>query len=105
MGGFGGGHVGGFGGSHTAGLSHATRAMSSKSGNEWPEVNSFNLDDMIKQPLPSVDRQMTNLLAWAATELDDDQLGSVELPDEDDLTGIVPEPFAEQQGALGRQMA
>jgi hypothetical protein len=70
-------------------LSHATRAMSSKSGSEWPEVNSFNLDDMIKQPLPSVDRQMTNLLAWAATELDDDQLGSVELPDEDDLTAVI----------------
>jgi hypothetical protein len=70
-------------------LSHATRAMSAKSGTEWPEVNSFNLDDMIKQSLPSVDRQMTNLLAWAATELDDDQLGSVELPDEDDLTAVI----------------
>jgi len=70
-------------------LSHATRAMSSKSGAEWPEINSFNLDDMIKGPLPSVDRQMTNLLAWAATELDDDQLGSVELPDEDDLTAVI----------------
>jgi len=70
-------------------LSHATRAMSSKSGAEWPEINSFNLDDMIKGPLPSVDRQMTNLLAWAASELDDDQLGSVELPDEDDLTAVI----------------
>jgi hypothetical protein len=44
-------------------LSHATREMSSKSATEWPEMNSFNLDDMITQPLPSVDRQMTNLLA------------------------------------------
>ena len=60
-------------------LSHATRAMSSRSGVEWPEINSFNLDDMIKHPLPSIDRQMTNLLAWAATELGDDQLGSVEI--------------------------
>lgn len=70
-------------------LSHATRAMSSKSEVEWPEINSFNLDDMIKQPLPSVDRQMTNLLAWAAADLDDDQLGSVELPDEEDLTAVI----------------
>lgn len=70
-------------------LSHATRAMSSKSEIEWPEINSFNLDDMVKQPLPSVDRQMTNLLAWAAADLDDDQLGAVELPDEEDLTAVI----------------
>ncbi|MGT2440861.1 DUF4145 domain-containing protein [Bradyrhizobium betae] len=70
-------------------LSHATRAMSSKSETEWPEINSFNLDDMIKQPLPSVDRQMINLLAWAAAILEDDRLGSVELPDEDDLTAVI----------------
>jgi hypothetical protein len=70
-------------------FSHATRAISSKSEIEWPEINSFNLDDMIKQPLPMVDRQMTNLLAWAAADLDDDQLGAVELPDEDDLTAVI----------------
>ncbi|MET4489033.1 DUF4145 domain-containing protein [Bradyrhizobium sp. LA7.1] len=70
-------------------LSHSTRAMSSKSVIEWPEINSFNLDDMIKQPLPTVDRQMTNLLAWAAADLDDDQLGAVELPDEEDLTAVI----------------
>lgn len=70
-------------------LSHATRAMSSKSETEWPEINSFNLDDMIKQPLPSLDRQMTNLLAWTAAILEDDRLGSVELPDEDDLTAVI----------------
>ena len=69
-------------------LSHATRAMSSKE-TEWSEISSFNVDDMIKQPLPSVDRQMTNLLAWAAAELDDDQLGEVELPDEEDLTAVI----------------
>lgn len=70
-------------------LSHATRAMSSKSEGEWPEINSFNLDGMIKQPLPSVDRQMTNLLAWAAVDLEDDQLGAVELPDEEELTAVI----------------
>lgn len=70
-------------------LSHATRAMSSKSETDWPEINSFNLDDMIKQPLPSVDRQMTNLLAWAAADLEDDELGAVELPDEEDLTAVI----------------
>jgi hypothetical protein len=70
-------------------LSHATRKMSSKTEAEWPEINSFNLDDMLKQSLPSIDRQMTNLLAWAAAQLDDDELGAVELPDEDDLTAVI----------------
>ena len=58
-------------------LSHATRMMSLKADAEWPEINSFNLDDMLKQPLPSIDRQMTNLLAWAAAKLDARWAGSV----------------------------
>lgn len=50
-------------------LSHATRMMTSKAEAEWPEINSFNLDDMRKQSLPSINRQMLNLLAWAAAQL------------------------------------
>ena len=70
-------------------LSHATRLMSTTTDAEWPEINSVNLDDMLKQPLPSIDRQMTNLLVWAAAQLGDDQLGTVELPDEEDLTAVI----------------
>lgn len=70
-------------------LSHAVRSMSKTSNAEWPEINSINLDEMLKQPLPSADRQMTNLLVWAAARLEDDELGSIELPDEDDLTGVI----------------
>lgn len=32
---------------------------------------------------------MTNLLGWAAAQLGDDQLGAVELPDEEDLTAVI----------------
>lgn len=70
-------------------LSHATRLMASTTEAEWPEINSVNLDDMLKCPLPPIDRQMTNLLVWVAALLDDDHLGVVELPDEEDLTGVV----------------
>jgi len=70
-------------------LSYAVRAMSATTNTIWPEINSANLDDMLKQPLPSIERQMTNLLVWAATQLDDDHLGTVELPDENDLTAVV----------------
>ena len=70
-------------------LSHATRLMASTTDAEWPEINSVNLDDMLKRPLPTIDRQMTNLLVWTATQLDDDHLGTVELPDEEDLTGVI----------------
>lgn len=70
-------------------LSHAIRLMSTATDAKWPEINSINLDDMLKQPLPSIGRQMTNLLMWAAAQLDDDQLGTVELPDDDDLTAII----------------
>ncbi|MCO6388538.1 DUF4145 domain-containing protein [Aliihoeflea sp. 40Bstr573] len=70
-------------------LSHATRLMASTTDAEWPEINSVNLDDMLKRPLPTIDRQMTNLLVWTAGQLEDDHLGAVELPDEEDLTGVI----------------
>lgn len=70
-------------------LSHATRLMASTTDAEWPEINSVNLDDMLKRPLPTIERQMNNLLLWAAAQLDDDHLGAVELPDEEDLTGVI----------------
>jgi hypothetical protein len=70
-------------------LSHATRLMVSTTDAEWPEINSVNLDDMLKRPLPTIDRQMTNLLVWTAAQLEDDHLGAVELPDEEDLTGVI----------------
>ncbi|MFF0948341.1 DUF4145 domain-containing protein [Rhizobium leguminosarum] len=70
-------------------LSHATRLMASATDAEWPEINSVNLDDMLKRPLPTIDRQKTNLLVWAAAQLDDDHLGTVELSDEEDLTGVI----------------
>ncbi len=70
-------------------LSHAVSLMSTTTDAEWPEINSINLDDMLKQPLPSIERQMTNLLVWAAAQLGDDQLGTVELPDDDDLTAVI----------------
>lgn len=70
-------------------LSHSTRSMTSGTDAKWPEINSVNLDEMLKQPLPPIDRQVMNLLVWAAAQLEDDQLGAVELPDEDDLTAVV----------------
>lgn len=70
-------------------LSHATRLMFSTTDAEWPEINSVNLDDMLRRPLPTIDRQMTNLLVWMAAQLEDDHLGAVELPDEEDLTGVI----------------
>lgn len=70
-------------------LSHATRLMVSTTDAEWPEINSVNLDDMLKRPLPTIDRQMTNLLVWTAAQLEDDHLGAVELPDEEYLTGVI----------------
>jgi hypothetical protein len=70
-------------------LSHATRLMASTTDAEWPEINSVNLDDMLKRPLPTIERQMTNLLVWTAAQLEDDHLGAVELPDEEDLTGVI----------------
>ncbi|MGB3834234.1 MAG: DUF4145 domain-containing protein [Mesorhizobium sp.] len=70
-------------------LSHATRSMALATDAEWPEINSVNLDDMLQRPLPTIERQMTNLLVWASAQLDDDHLGVVELPDEEDLTGVI----------------
>ena len=63
--------------------------MSSATNADWPEINSVNLDDMLNQPLPTIDRQITNLLIWATNILEDDHLGSVDLPEKDELTSVV----------------
>ena len=70
-------------------LSHSTRLMFSTTGAEWPEINSVNLDDMLTRRLPTINRQITNLLVWTAAQLEDDHLGAVELSDEEDLTAVV----------------
>ncbi|MDX1103272.1 hypothetical protein GOL81_28640 [Sinorhizobium medicae] len=70
-------------------LSHATQLMFSTTDAEWPEINSVNLDDMLQRPLPTVDRQMTNLLVWTDAQLEGDHLGAVQLPDGEDLTGVI----------------
>ena len=71
-------------------LSHAIRLMvNAAPQDEWPEINSVNLDELVKKPLPSIERQTINLLRWAAKQLGDDQLGAVELPSEDHLAGII----------------
>jgi hypothetical protein len=70
-------------------LSHATRLMSVATSAKWPEINSINLDDMLTHPLPGIDLQVTNFLAWGAAQLGDDQLGVVNLPDQEDLTAII----------------
>jgi hypothetical protein len=71
-------------------LSHAIRLMvDTAPPGERPEINSVNLGELVKKPLPSIERQTVNLLRWAAKQLGDDQLGAAELPDEDHFAGIV----------------
>ncbi len=71
-------------------MSHAIRALSDSNKSEsWTEITSINLDELTKKPLPSINKQQINLLRWLAMTLDDDQLGTVELPTEKVLASIV----------------
>lgn len=82
-------------------LSHAIRLMANAApADKWPEINSVNLDDLMKSPLPSIELQTVNLLRWAAKQLSDDQLGVVELPNEDRLAGIIGTIDAERVDSL-----
>jgi hypothetical protein len=71
-------------------LSHAIRQLAENaSKGKLPEINSVNVDKLIKMPLPSIDHQLRNILKWAAKHLGDDMLGAVEVPNEDQLAGII----------------
>ena len=82
-------------------LSHAIRQLAnSVPANEWPEINSMNLDELVKKALPSIESQKINLLRWAAKQLGDDQLGAVDLPDDDQLLGIIGTIDSDRADAL-----
>jgi predicted RNA-binding Zn-ribbon protein involved in translation (DUF1610 family) len=71
-------------------LSHAIR-MQPKKDNEWFMVTSANLDELVAQPLPGVEKQLAHLLKWLGSRMGDDQLGYMELQNEHqhELPGIV----------------
>ena len=70
--------------------SHAVRLMVDASPHGvWPEISSINLDALVNKPLPSIPNQILHLLNWAAKQLGDDQLGALDLIDEDHLAGII----------------
>lgn len=74
-------------GRSAARLSHAVRAASAS-----PEplvITSMNLDSLIAQPLPSIERQIANLVGWIARMLGDDALGVVADPDFETLAGVI----------------
>ncbi|MFP1132934.1 hypothetical protein [Asticcacaulis sp. W401b] len=69
-------------------LSHSIRHL--RVGTEdVAKVNSVNLDELASAPLPNVQRQMTHLLKWMAQQLQDDELGEVNLEDQKALTAII----------------
>ena len=71
----------------SARLSHAIRMQTSE--DDWLLITSANLDDLVSAPLPAIQQQTRNLLSWLAAQLGDDQLGHVELPEDDSLAAIV----------------
>ena len=71
-------------------LSHSIRSMKVEENKSvWPEVNTWNLDDLVERRLPSIEHQTSNLLSWIANQLEDDQLGSLSFPDDVSLAGLV----------------
>jgi hypothetical protein len=55
----------------------------------WFVVNSTNVDAIIAEPLPALERQIDNYLLWLATQVGDDHLAPVDVPDRDLIAGIV----------------
>ena len=82
-------------------LSHVLR-MGPKKDGEWFMVTSANIDELVSQPLPDVDKQLMHLLEWLAVQVGDDRLGHITLPDVtlNELTGIVGVVDWERLGRL-----
>lgn len=63
---------------------------STTSAENWVEIDSDLIEEIVKFPLPSMEQQVGNLLLWIASKLGDNRLGAVEIPDdEDELAGII----------------
>ena len=68
-------------------LSHAIRIRTSKQSPVL--ITSTNLDVLVQQPLPGVEKQLENVVAWLAAELADDKLGRIPNPWPNMLAGVV----------------
>jgi hypothetical protein len=68
-------------------LSHAVRIATSEA--DWLFISSSNLDELLRQRLPGVEKQVERLCRWAAAQLAEDVLGQVALPKLEYLAGLV----------------
>lgn len=68
-------------------LSHAIRIRTSEQIPVF--ITSTNLDALMQQPLPGVEKQLENVVAWLAAKLADDSLGRVPNPCPNTLAGVV----------------
>ena len=75
-------------GNRYARLSHAIR-RNQEEGDVWFQVTSVNIDELVDSPLPDITAQIENLIRWASRILGDDQLGSVDLANEEHLAAVV----------------
>lgn len=68
-------------------MSHALQQL--QRYEEWPLVDSDQLDALINAKLPSVDDQLANLVRWMMEEVEDDFLSPIETPKFDRLAAII----------------
>lgn len=66
------------------------------------QIDSTLVDSLVSQPLPSVQRQVDNLVSWAKAQVGDAQLASVRLPLVAELEAIVGAADAESLRKLLR---
>ena len=79
--------------------SHAIR--STTSDEHWLEIDSTSVDKLVGERLPPIERQIDNFLKWMSYKLDDDQMGTIQLPDDvGHLAGVVGAVDRDSVGAL-----
>lgn len=67
-------------------LSHAIRRRAT--GDNWPRLDSYNLDEFCKEPLPRPKMQLQLFLRWLADQAGDDRFQSFEVKDEH-IAGVI----------------
>ncbi|MBC8270201.1 MAG: DUF4145 domain-containing protein [Rhodospirillaceae bacterium] len=67
--------------------SHAVRSMIMT--NQWPFIDSTNVDELVNEPLPAIQHQLQNLLDWSKAKAGEAQLSQISLPTLDSLASIV----------------
>lgn len=67
---------------------------------DWLEITSANIDELVRTKLPPLSIQQENLMKWGAAQAGDDSLGDIKVDSGENLSAIIGALNGSRVGAL-----